>query len=83
MPRGGARPGAGRTRLYHKLSKAAAQRIDKELSWLEEDVQDEVLSILIQRAPRDWWEVAIEVAREMGMDADGRIPDETGKPIIL
>lgn len=83
MPRGGARAGAGRTRTRRKLSTAAAKRLDAELAWLTEDVQDEVLSALIERAPRDWWAVAFDVAREMGLDKDGRIPDETGKPIII
>lgn len=84
-PTSGNRTGArGKpTRVRRRLSKEAARRLDQELAWATEEVQDEILSEIILRMPRDWWSVAAEVARDMGLDAVGRIPDETGKPIIL
>lgn len=71
------------TRVRRRLSKDAARKLAAEMEWATEDMQDEILSELIIRAPREWWDVATEVAREMGLNEAGRILDETGKPIIV
>lgn len=79
---GGARPGAGRTRVRRRISKEAAKRLDQELAWLTEDVQDEILSELVLHAPQDLFRAAAECVAEMG-GKDGSIPGGDDKPIII
>jgi hypothetical protein len=78
---GGARAGAGRTRVRWRVSKEAAKRLDSELAWATEDVQDAILSEIILRAPRDLFRAAAECVAEMG-DAE-KIAGPEEKPIIL
>ena len=77
--RGGAR--GKPTRVRRRISKEAARRLDKELEWLTEDVQDDVLSEIILHAPRDLFRVAAECVTEMGGAEKIAEPEE--KPIIL
>ncbi len=78
---GGTRPGAGRTRVRHTLSKEAAKRLDSELAWATDDVQDAILSALILHAPRDLFKVAAGCVRDMG--GAEKIAEPEDKPIIL
>lgn len=72
---GGARPGAGRTQVRRKLSKAAAKRLAAEWDWATADVQDEILSTLILHAPPDMFAAAAAAFHELAAHAD--------PPIIL
>jgi len=78
---GGARRGAGRTRLRRRLSKAAARKLDDELAWATEEVQDAVLSEIILRTPGDLFHAAAECVRDMG--GAEKIAEPEDKPIIL
>lgn len=69
------------TRVRRRLSKEAAKRLDSELAWATEDVQDAVLSELILQAPRDLFRVAAECVRDMG-GAEKLAEKEEG-PIIV
>jgi hypothetical protein len=79
-PTSGNRSGArGKpTRVRWRVSKEAAKRLDSELAWAAEEVQDAILSELILHAPHDLFHVAAECVREMG---GANEPED--KPIIL
>jgi hypothetical protein len=68
--------------VRRRLSKAAARRLDQELAWATEDVQDEVLSEIVLHAPIELFQAATQLARDMGVK-DGAIPGGDDKPIIL
>lgn len=76
---GGARKGAGRTRVNRQISKAAAQALEERAADLE---ADRLLTVLVLTASPETWAVVREIVKEMGEEG-GVIPDATGKPIIL
>lgn len=82
-PTSGNRSGArGKpTRVRWRVSKEAAKRLDSELAWATEEVQDAILSEIILHAPRDLFRVAAECVAEMGGAEKIAEPEE--KPIIL
>lgn len=53
-------------RVRRRVNKEAARRLDDELAWAAEDVQDAILSQIILHAPRDLFRVAAECVAEMG-----------------
>lgn len=63
-----------------RVTKEAAKRLDSELAWATEEVQDAILSELILHAPRDLFQVAAECVRDMGGAEKIAEPEE--KPII-
>jgi len=69
------------TRVRWRVSKEAAKRLDSELAWATEEVQDAVLSEIILRTPGDLFRVAAECVREMG--GAGKIAEPEDKPIII
>ena len=69
------------TRVRRKLTKDAAKRLDQELAWMTDDMQDEILSALILHAPRDLFQVAAECVAEMG--GAEKIAELEEKPIIV
>lgn len=69
------------TRVRWRVSKEAAKRLDAELSWATEDVQDAILSELILHAPRNLFQVAADCVR--GMGGAEKIAEPEDKPIIL
>ena len=69
------------TRVRRRVSKEAAKRLDSELAWATEEVQDAILSEIILHAPRDLFRVAAECVRDMG--GPEKIAESEDKPIIV